>query len=157
MSAVVETVGQVIGPIVEENQLELVDIEFVKEGKTWFLRIFVDKPNGIDIEEIAIISEKISEALDSIEPDPIPQAYFLDVSSPGAERPLKTEQDIVNAIGSYINISLYQPIDGNKQFEGDLITVTPDELTIEYMNKTRKITQVIPRKSIAKTRKAIKF
>lgn len=157
MSTVIETVGQVVGPIVEENQLELVDIEFVKEGKTWFLRIFVDKPNGIDIEEIAIISEKISEALDSIEPDPIPQAYFLDVSSPGAERPLKTEQDIVNAINSYINVSLYQPIDGYKQFDGDLIAVTPDEVTIEYMDKTRKVKQVIPRKSIAKIRKAIKF
>ncbi len=71
-------------------QLELVEIEYVKEGKNWFLRLFIDKENGVDIEECGIVSEKLSEKLDEI--DPIPHNYFLEVSSPGAERPLKKEE-----------------------------------------------------------------
>ncbi|HRL00211.1 MAG TPA: ribosome maturation factor RimP, partial [Trichococcus flocculiformis] len=98
MSRVVDEVRVVVQPIVDEQNLELVDMEFLKEGKNWFLRIYIDKPGGIDIEECALISEKVSEALDAIDPDPIPQAYFLEVSSPGAERPLKTEADMQNAI-----------------------------------------------------------
>ncbi|MBU5584935.1 ribosome maturation factor RimP, partial [Enterococcus sp. S181_ASV_20] len=82
------------------------------------------------IEECAFVSEKLSEKLDSIDPDPIPQAYFLEVSSPGAERPLKKEEDYQKAMGKYINISLYQNIDGEKQYQGFLKELTDDELTL---------------------------
>ena len=112
MSSVVETVTDLVTPILDEQNFELVEVEFVKEGKSWFLRVFIDKEGGIDIEECAFVSEKLSEKLDSIDPDPIPQAYFLEVSSPGAERPLKKEEDYQKAMGEYINISLYQNIDG---------------------------------------------
>lgn len=81
-----------VTPILDREGFELVDIEFVKEGKNWFLRVFIDKENGIDIEECALVSEQLSEAMDALDPDPIPQAYFLEVSSPGAERPLKKKQ-----------------------------------------------------------------
>lgn len=106
LSNVVDTVKTIVQPIVDEFNFELVDVEFVKEGKSWFLRMYIDKPGGIDIEDCALVSEKISEKMDAINPDPIPQAYFLEVSSPGAERPLKKEQDYQNAVGSYVNISL---------------------------------------------------
>lgn len=89
MSSVVETVTEMVTPILDEQNFELVEVEFVKEGKSWFLRVFIDKEGGIDIEECAFVSEKLSEKLDAADPDPIPQAYFLEVSSPGAERPLK--------------------------------------------------------------------
>ncbi len=98
MSSIVETVKELVTPILTEKKFELVDTEFVKEGKSWFLRVYIDKVGGIDIEECAYVSEKLSEALDNLEPDPIPQAYFLEVSSPGAERPLKKESDYQQAL-----------------------------------------------------------
>lgn len=94
LSSVVETVTDLVTPILDEQNFELVEVEFVKEGKSWFLRVFIDKEGGIDIEECAFVSEKLSDKLDSIDPDPIPQAYFLEVSSPGAERPLKKRRII---------------------------------------------------------------
>lgn len=114
MSTVVETVTKLVTPILEADNFELVDIEFVKEGKSWYLRVFVDKENGINIEECALISDKLSEKLDECDPDPIPQAYYLEVSSPGAERPLKNEKDYERALNKYIHVSLYQQFAGAK-------------------------------------------
>lgn len=90
MSKVTSIVEELTIPILEDLNLELVDIEYVKEGKNWFLRLFIDKENGVDIEECGIVSERLSEQLDEL--DPIPHNYFLEVSSPGAERPLKKKQ-----------------------------------------------------------------
>lgn len=159
MSNVVETVTELVTPILEENNFELVDMEFVKEGKGWYLRVFIDKENGINIEECAYVSDQLSEKLDNCDPDPIPQAYYLEVSSPGAERPLKKEKDYQKALAqnAYINVSLYQPLNGIKIFDGYLMDLNDETLTIEYMDKTRKKTVEIPRKQIAKARLAIKF
>lgn len=157
MSSVVETVTELVTPILDERHFELVDTEFVKEGKSWYLRIYIDKPGGINIEECALVSDLLGEKLDDCDPDPIPQAYFLEVSSPGAERPLKKERDYERALNSYIHVSLYQPLEGNKVYEGTMVDLKPDELTLEYMDKTRQKTIVIPRKQIAQARLAIKF
>ncbi|MCI5768190.1 MAG: ribosome maturation factor RimP [Ligilactobacillus ruminis] len=157
MSSVVETVTELVTPILDERHFELVDAEFVKEGKSWYLRIYIDKPGGINIEECALVSDLLGEKLDDCDPDPIPQAYFLEVSSPGAERPLKKERDYERALNSYIHVSLYQPLEGNKVYEGTMVDLKPYELTLEYMDKTRQKTIVIPRKQIAQARLAIKF
>lgn len=157
MSSVVETVTELVTPILDERHFELVDAEFVKEGKSWYLRIYIDKPGGINIEECALVSDLLGEKLDDCDPDPIPQAYFLEVSSPGAERPLKKERDYERALNSYIHVSLYQPLEGNKVYEGTMVDLKPDELTLEYMDKTRQKTIVIPRRQIAQARLAIKF
>ena len=157
MSSVVETVTEVVIPILDQLNFELVDIEFVKEGKNWFLRVYIDKPNGIDIEECAIVSEQLSEKMDSLNPDPIPQAYFLEVSSPGVERPLKKEEDYQNALNEYINISLYSPVEGEKSFDGFLIDLNESELTIRVKIKTREKEITFSRKNIAKARMAIQF
>lgn len=157
MSRVVDEVRVVVQPIVDEQNLELVDMEFLKEGKNWFLRIYIDKPGGIDIEECALISEKVSEALDAIDPDPFPQAYFLEVSSPGAERPLKTEADMQNAIGKYVHLSFYQAIDGEKFYEGTLKKVNDDSVVLTIRIKTRTKDIEIERKQIANARLAIQF
>jgi ribosome maturation factor RimP len=157
VSRVVDEVRVVVQPIVDEQNLELVDMEFLKEGKNWFLRIYIDKPGGIDIEECALISEKVSEALDAIDPDPIPQAYFLEVSSPGAERPLKTEADMQNAIGKYVHLSFYQAIDGEKFYEGTLKEVNDDYVVLTIRIKTRTKDIEIERKQIANARLAIQF
>ena len=105
MSKVAELVSTLALPVIEAEGFELVDLEFVKEGKNWFLRFYLDKPGGIDLDDCAFMSEKFSELLDAQDPDPIPQAYFLEVSSPGAERPLKTEKDLKEAIGQYVHVS----------------------------------------------------
>lgn len=157
MSNVVEAVTEIVQPIVERNQFELADIEFIKEGKNWFLRVYIDKPEGIDLEDCALVSEQISERMDEISPDPIPQAYFLEVSSPGAERPLKKEEDYINAVGEYIHISLYEPIDGEKIYEGILKEINDETLTLTIRIKTRVKDIEFNRKMIAKARRAIQF
>lgn len=157
MSSVVETVTELVQPILDEQNFELVDLEFAKEGKSWFLRVFIDKEGGIDIEECAWVSERLSEKLDTVDPDPIPQAYFLEVSSPGAERPLKNEKDFERAIGKYIHVSLYQNVDGQKQYEGFLKELTAEALTLEVKDKTRRKQIEFDRKNIAKARLAIEF
>lgn len=157
MSKVIESVFPVIEPIVEAENCYLVDIEYIKEGPNWYLRVYADKENGIDIEDCARISEKLSEALDQIQPDPFPKAYFLEVSSPGAERPLKTENDILNAVGEYIHMDYYVPQFDEKFHEGTLLAVTDDTYEIEITIKTRKKQLAIKRDAVSKIRLAIKF
>lgn len=157
MSKIIETVEQIAVPIIEELNLELVETEYVKEGKNWFLRLYIDKENGVDIEECAAVSERLSEKLDALDPDPIPHNYFLEVSSPGAERPLKKEQDFERAVGRHVNIKLYEPIDGEKTFEGILLSFADGELTVEYMVKTRKKQVTVPLSKVAKARLAVTF
>lgn len=157
MSKVIESVVPVIEPIVESENCYLVDVEYVKEGPNWYLRVYADKEKGIDIEDCAKISEKLSEALDQISPDPFPKAYFLEVSSPGAERPLKTEKDILNAVGEYIHLDYYVPQFGEKFHEGTLLEVTDEFFQIEVTIKTRKKVLEIKRDAVSKLRLAIKF
>ncbi|MDT2829483.1 ribosome maturation factor RimP [Vagococcus carniphilus] len=157
MANVVDIVTDLVNPILDELTFELVDIEYVKEGKNWFLRVFIDKEGGIDINECALVSEKLGEKLDTIEPDPIPQAYFLEVSSPGAERPLKKEADYEQAIGEYINISFYQAVNGEKQYQGFLEKLDKETLTLRVKIKTQEKTMEFERKNIAKARLAIQF
>lgn len=157
MSSVVETVTEIVTPILDHLHFELVDIEFLKEGRNWFLRVYIDKPNGIDIEECAIVSEQLSENLDGIVPDPIPQAYFLEVSSPGVERPLKKEEDYEEAMDKFVHLALYAPVDGEKQYTGFLTELSKDELTLRVRIKTREKEIKFSRKNIAKARLAIQF
>jgi ribosome maturation factor RimP len=155
MSKVIEVVEQIVEPIVNDLNLELVDIEYVKEGKSWFLRVFIDKEQGIDIEECGMVSEKLSEKLDEL--DPIPYNYFLEVSSPGAERPLKKQKDYEKAVGKNVHIKTYEPIDGEKTFEGVLTNYTKDTVTVEVKIKTRKKTIEIPMEKVATARLAVTF
>lgn len=156
MSKITEDIEKLVSPIVEELNLELVDIEFLKEGRDWFLRVYIDNPGGsIDIDQCAQVSEKLSEELDQT--DPITQNYFLEVSSPGAERPLKKEEDYVQAVGQFVFIKTYEAIDGLKEFEGYLVVNGPDTVEVEMRIKTRKVTVVIDKEKIALARLAIDF
>ncbi|GGN49899.1 ribosome maturation factor RimP [Oceanobacillus indicireducens] len=155
MTSVIETTEQLVNPILEQNGLELVDIEYVKEGKNWFLRVYIDKPGGVDIAECGLVSEQLSEKLD--ETDPIKAAYFLEVSSPGAERPLKTKAAIEANINKNVYVTLYAPIDGEKEYEGILTNFENDCLTIEYKVKTTKKQVEIPYEKVAKARLAVTF
>ncbi|MCU9593055.1 ribosome maturation factor RimP [Caldibacillus thermolactis] len=155
MSKVTEIVKQLATPIVNELGLEIVDIEYVKEGQNWFLRLYIDKDDGVDIEECGIVSERLSEKLDEI--DPIPHNYYLEVSSPGAERPLKKTSDFTKAIGKNVHVKTYEPIDGEKIFEGILKEFDGDTVVVEIKIKTRKKIVSIPYDKIALARLAISF
>jgi ribosome maturation factor RimP len=155
VSKVTETVNQLVTPILDDLGLELVDIEYVKEGKDWFLRLFIDKETGVDIEECGIVSERLSEKLDEL--DPITHNYFLEVSSPGAERPLKKDTDFEKAIGKNVFIKTYESINGEKQFEGILNKFDGKTVTIEIKIKTRKVSVDIPYEKIATARLAVTF
>jgi len=144
-------VEQLARPYLEAGGFELVDIEYVKEGGNWFLRVFVDKEGGIDIDECGKISEYLSEKLD--ETDPIPNAYFLEVSSPGAERPLKKPEDFRRAIGKHVFVSTYEPVGGMKEFEGKLRSYSEEQLAVQVGNHTYEI----PRNKVAMARLAIEF
>ncbi|PYZ93108.1 ribosome maturation factor RimP [Salipaludibacillus keqinensis] len=148
-------VEQLVVPILDELSLELVDVEFQKEGKNWFLRVYIDKNQGVDLDDCTTVSERLSEALDNH--DPIEQAYYLEVSSPGAERPLKKEKDFEAAVGKHVHVTTYAPINGEKAFEGKLSNFDGTDLTIEIKVKTRIVTETIPFDKVAKARLAIAF
>ena len=155
MSKLTETVEQLVLPILEDLGLELVDVEYVKEGKNWFLRIYIDKETGVDIEECGIVSERLGEKLDEL--DPIPHNYYLEVSSPGAERPLKKPRDFERAVGKQVHIKTYEPFDGQKVFEGILKSYDEDHLTVEYKMKNQTKTAVLPLKKVSSARLAVTF
>ncbi|MGF7125880.1 ribosome maturation factor RimP [Natronobacillus azotifigens] len=152
---VTEQTEQLVQPILTEMELQLVDVEFEKEGKSWFLRVFIDKPGGVDIEECGRVSEKLSERLD--ETDPVTVPYYLEVSSPGAERPLKNPEDFANHIGHNIFVKLYEPISGAKSFEGILTDFDQEIVGIEVKDKARTKKVQIPYNKIAKARLAVTF
>lgn len=156
MSKVTSVIEELVTPIVEELNLELVDIEFVKEGRSWFLRVYVDNPDGnIDIEQCAQVSERLSLLLD--ENDPVEQNYYLEVSSPGAERPLKKEADFEKAVGKFIFVKTYEPIKDMKEFEGYLTAYTEQGLELDIRIKTRKLKVFIEKDKVALARLAIDF
>lgn len=152
---VVSVTERLVQPILNEMQLELVDVQFDQEGSNWYLRVFIDKPGGVDIEECGQVSEKLSEQLD--EEDPIDIAYFLEVASPGAERPLKTEKDFEKYIGEYVYMKLYEPIDGEKEFEGTLQSFENELAVVEIRIKTRTKRLEVPFNKIAKANLAVSF
>lgn len=154
-SIVISKTEELIVPILEEKELELVDIEYVKEGPNWFLRVYIDKENGLDISDCGEVSEQLSQKLD--ETNPIKEAYYLEVSSPGAERPLKKEADFTNNVNKNVYVTLYEPLNGEKAYEGKLLSFIDNIATIEYFVKGRKKHIEIPYKKIAKARLAIVF
>lgn len=152
-SDVVETVRELVLPILEEKGLELVDIQFAKERKKWYLRVFIDKPGGVDVEDCREVSEALSLKLD--EADPIEGAYFLDVSSPGAERPLKNEEDFHKAVGKYVHVTTRRALEGQHVFEGYLTRFDGQVLTIEQPVKGKKKEIQISYADVAKARLAV--
>lgn len=109
---------ELVLPIIEENGFELVDVEYVKEGADYYLRVFADKEGGINIDDCVLISRSLEEKLDAA--DRMTDAYILEVSSPGLTRPLKKENDFKRNIGKKVEVKLYRSVDGAKEFEAYL-------------------------------------
>ncbi|MCR5451205.1 MAG: ribosome maturation factor RimP [Lachnospiraceae bacterium] len=120
---------ELVMPILDELKLSLWDVEFVKEGKTFYLRIYIDKEGGVNIEECENVSRRMNELLD--EYDYISEEYIFEVSSPGLTRPLVRERDFINSIGRLVEIHTYKAISGSKEFVGKLLEGDPKKVTID--------------------------
>ncbi len=140
-----------VTPIAQEMALELVDVEFVKEGSNWYLRIYIDKEGGVDIDSCEALSRKLEEKLDAA--DLIEQAYILEVSSPGLDRPLKKEEDFVRFRGEIIDVKLYRAMDGKKEYQGRLLGLEDDTIVLEEDGNEIRIA----RKDAADVRLAVIF
>ena len=125
-----QAVYQLAEPIAKAEGAYLYDVEFVKEGGIWFLRVYVDKEeDGISLDECEAISRKLSDALDQA--DPISQNYYLEVASPGIERKLKTEVHFQRYLGEVVDIGLYKAINGSKQVTGILKNYDGEKIQVE--------------------------
>ena len=133
MSKIVDKIVSFVRPIVEENGLALWDVEYVSEGGQWYLRIYIDKEGGVSIEDC----EKISRAVDPVldEKDPIPTSYIFEVSSAGLERALKLPEHFMQFIGSNVEVRLYKPIEGAKQYTGILKAYENGAVTLDCGEK----------------------
>ncbi|AGC68081.1 ribosome maturation factor RimP [Thermoclostridium stercorarium subsp. stercorarium DSM 8532] len=149
---IVETVRNIAEPIVEELGLELVDVEFVREGRDWYLRVYIDKDGGVTLDDCEAVSQPLSDKLDEV--DPIEQSYLLEVSSPGAERPFKTARDFEKAMGEYVMAKLYKAVNGKKTVEGILEGYDGETVTILTDEDKREIYRL---KDISKINRIIKL
>ncbi|MGI6449816.1 MAG: ribosome maturation factor RimP [Desulfitobacteriia bacterium] len=129
-ASVLNQVRQLAEPLIAELNLELVEVEYVKEGAHWFLRLYIDKDGGVDIDDCASVSHKIGEALDR--ENLIPQAYMLEVSSPGIERPLKKREDYEKYKGELISVYSTEPYQGYTCFTGNLKGLEDNKVVLEY-------------------------
>lgn len=143
---------QLLKPIIDENNFELVDVEYVKEAGTYYLRAYIDKEGGITIDDCELVSRALSDLLD--EQDFIDDAYILEVSSPGLGRPLKKDKDFERSIGEEVEIKLFKAIDKQKDFCGLLKEYSKDTVTI-LLDEENEMT--FERKDIALIRLAFDF
>ncbi len=142
---------QLVLPIIQSNKFELVDVEYVKEGGTWYLRAYIDKPGGITVDDCEIVNRALGDLLDR--EDFIEDSYILEVSSPGLGRPLKKETDFVRSQGKEVEIRTYRMVERQKEFRGILKAWDKETVTIE----TEEGEQVFSRDNIALIRLAFDF
>ncbi len=138
-------------PVAQGEGYEIYDVEYVKEGPHWFLRVFITSENGVNIDDCETISRALSTLLD--EKDCISTNYFLEVSSPGIERILRQDEHFENAVGEKVRIKLYKEVDGVKETEGELVCAEHGKITV----KTNASQVEIEKKNIAKANIMFEF
>lgn len=143
---------QLLLPIIEKNNFELVDVEYVKEAGNWYLRAYIDKPGGITVDDCEIVNRELGDLLDR--DDFIDDSYILEVSSPGLGRPLKKERDFVRSKGEEVEIRTYRMVEKQKEFRGLLKAWDKDTVTIEQEDGQER---VFDRDNIALIRLAFDF
>lgn len=116
-------------PIAESAGVSVYDVEYVKEGSDWYLRCYIDKPEGVNIQDCETVSRALSDKLDA--EDYIEAAYILEISSPGLGRALKKDKHLMKSIGQEVELKTYKPIEKQKEFSGILKTFDQDTVTIE--------------------------
>lgn len=137
MSDLYNKLETILAPVLQKEEMELVDVEYKKEGANWFLRVYIEKDGGVGLNECSIISMFLNKNLD--ETDFFPNHYYLEVSSPGIERPLKKPQDFIRFRGSNIKVGTMVKIDGRKHWEGILVDFADGQVVLEAESETFRI------------------
>ena len=147
---VTDLTAQLAQPLVEAAGCTLWDVEYVREGGTWYLRVFIDAPEGVNIDQCEAVSRPLSDALD--EADPIQGSYTFEVSSAGCDRVLRTAEHFAACMGQEVEVKLYRPRDGRKEFVGFLqayddgnITITVGDTPITFEKKEVALARLYPR------------
>ena len=130
-------------PLLEKNQFELVDVEYVREAGIWYLRAYIDKEGGITVDDCEVVSRELGDWLD--QEDFIEDSYILEVSSPGLGRPLKKEKDFARSLGKDVEVRLYRPINKQKEFTGTLKAYDADTVTLSMEETTWRLPSQISR------------
>jgi len=143
---------RLVEPILARNRFELYDIEYVKEGGNWYLRVYIDKEGGITVDDCELVSRELSDLLD--QEDFIPESYILEVSSPGLGRQLKKDKHFERSIGEEVEIKLYKPLNKQKEWVGILTGFDDNVIKIQIDDQN---VMEIPRKDIAVVRLTIDF
>ena len=149
--AVENRTEELLAPIAEENGVEIYDVEYLKEGSDWYLSAYIDKPEGVNIQDCENVSRALSDKLDEV--DFIDDAYILEVSSPGLGRTLKKDKHLEKSLGEEVELRLYKPRDKQKEFTGILKSFDADSVIIE----TEEEEKVFARSEIALIRLAFDF
>ncbi len=148
---IIKKVEDYVLPIIEQNNYELVEVEFTKEGANYYLRLYVDKEGGFSIDDCEKVSRYLEQKLE--EDDFIEKAYILEVSSPGIDRVLKKDSEYQKYKGRIVDVKLYKPIDKVKEFQGELIGLIDEKIVINENGKEYSF----DRKDVASCRLAVIF
>jgi len=149
---VVDVVSEIVGNYCKSNDLEFVDVEFVKEGPHRYLRVMIDKDGGVSLDDCGLVSKHLNKRLDEI--DPIEENYFLEVTSPGVERELKKDEDFEKYSGEKVQVKLFQPMDGEKVIQGILEGLSDNKIII---NREDGSTVEIPKSKTAVVKLLVNF
>jgi ribosome maturation factor RimP len=152
-SSAAEKVIEATAPRIAGLGVELVDVELVREGQSRILRLIIDKPGGVDSEDCAQVSRLVDPIIDQ-ELD-LHVHDYLEVSSPGLERPLKTERDFIRHQGEWVEVTLYQSRDGQKKFTGRLAASTPENIGLEAEDGQK--VSCFTREQVAKVKRIVRF
>jgi len=150
MNRIEKTVYDLALPVVEEAGLEIWDVEYVLEAGQRYLRLYLDGPDGVDLDDC----ERVSRAMDPIldEADPVPESYIFEVGSAGCERQLKRPSDFERFLGSLVEVKLYSTVDGSKQWIGTLVSYDDGDVTVDCGGK-----HFFTQKQIASVRLHVEF
>ena len=146
---------ELLRPIAQANHVEIYDVEYVKEGSEWYLRCYIDREEGVSIDDCEAVSRMLSDRLD--ETDFIDDAYILEVSSPGLGRQLKKDRHLEKSILKEVDVKTWKPMDGTKEFTGILKAFDADTLTIGMGDEAQERDIVFNRKEIAAIRLTLDF
>jgi len=152
---IAESVRAVAAPIVRALALDLVDVECAGQGARTIVRVFIDKPAGVTLDDCEQAHLSISRALDVH--DPIPHAYTLEVSSPGLDRPLKRREDFTRSIGKLVNVKLRRPLDGRWRLIGRLDAVGDASITVIARDGKASLSCLVEWDAIAESRLEVEF
>lgn len=149
---VVDVVEDVLTPFLTSNAIELVDVEFVKEGPYRYLRVTIDKEDPVTLDDCQMVSKFLNQKLDTL--DPIEEQYFLEVTSPGVERTLKKDNDYKKYAGREVQLKLFQPFDGQKLIVGILEGLIDDHIVVQHESMGRI---EIPKSKVSITKLVVHF